>query len=132
MDQATLTTTAGNTERDRAASNENAGALIAAAAGAQRSGSGDNYRSDKLCLAPDAFLLPGLGCVSVSRSGETVIELQGFAGKHEITVGDAERLALAEPEHEWCIHMVSLLDERHYRREGPGLWRLYARGYGLS
>jgi hypothetical protein len=25
-----------------------------------------------------------------------------------------------------------LLDERHFRREGPGLWRLYARGYGLS
>jgi hypothetical protein len=49
-----------------------------------------------------------------------------------MTVGDAERLALAEPGQEWCIHMVSLLDDRHYRREGAGLWRLYARGYGLS
>ena len=83
-------------------------------------------------LAPDALLLPGLGCASVSRNGEPVFELQGIAAEHAITVGDAERLALAQPEQEWCIHMVSLLDDRHYRREGAGLWRLYARGYVLS
>ncbi len=49
-----------------------------------------------------------------------------------MTVADAERLALEEPEQEWCIHLVSLLEDRHYRRHGAGLWRLYARGHGLS
>lgn len=83
-------------------------------------------------LAPDALLLPGLGCASVSKNGKSVIELQGVSGEHAMTVGDAERLALAAPEQEWCIHIVSLLDDRHYRRESAGLWRLYARGYGLS
>ena len=123
---------AGNTDRDSAALKEDASTLFAAAAGAQRRGSRDQYRGDNVHLAPDALLLPGLGCASVSKNGEPVIELQGLAGEHAMTVGDAERLALAEPGQEWCIHMVSLLDDRHYRREGAGLWRLYARGYGLS
>lgn len=92
----------------------------------------DQYRGDKVNLAPDALLLPGLGCASVSKNGELVIELQGLAGEHTMIVGEAEQLALAEPEQEWRIHIVSLLDDRHYRREGAGLWRLYARGYGLS
>ena len=83
-------------------------------------------------LAPDALLLSGLGSTSVSKNGEPVIELQGIAGEHAMTVSDAERLALEELALESCIHMVSLLDDRHYRREGAGLWRLYARGYGLS
>ena len=123
---------AGNTDGGSAALKEDASILFAAAAEAQRRGSGDRYHRDNVHLALDALLLPGLGCASVSKNGESVIELQGLAGEHAMTVGDAERLALAEPEREWCIHMVSLLDDRHYRREGAGLWRLYARGYGLS
>jgi len=89
-------------------------------------------RGDKLHLAPDARLLPGLGCASVSKNGEPVIELQGLGEEHAMTVDDVERLAQAEPELEWCIHLVGLLDDRHYRRTGAGTWKLYARGYGLS
>ncbi len=123
---------AGNTDRESAALKGDASSFFAAAAGAQRRGSRDRLIRHDGQLAPDALLLPSLGCASVSKNGERVIELQGLVGEHEMTVGDAERLALAEPEQEWCIHIVSLLDDRHYRREGAGLWRLYARGYGLS
>ena len=123
---------AGNTDRDSAALKGDASSLFAAAAGTQRRDSRDQLVGHDAHLAPDALLLRSLGCASVSKNGERVIELQGLAGEHEMTVGDAERLALAEPEQEWCIHIVSLLDDRHYRREGAGLWRLYARGYGLS
>lgn len=130
MDQLVLA--AGNTDRGGAALEEDASTVFAAAAGAPRRGSRDQYRVDNVHLAPDALLLPGLGCARVSKNGESVIELQGIAGEHAMTVGDVEWLALAEPEQEWCIHMVSLLDDRRYRREGAGLWRLYARGYGLS
>jgi hypothetical protein len=126
-----LTLVAGNTDLGSAAPKD-ADTLFAAAAGAQRRGGRDQYRRNNVYLAPDALLLPGLGCASVSKNGKPVIELQGLAGEHAMTVGDAERLALAEPEQEWCIHMVSLLEDRHYRREGAGSWRLYARGYGLS
>lgn len=130
MNQSTLM--AGNINRDGEALKGDASSLFAAAAVAQRRGSRDQLVGHDAQLAPDALLLPSLGCASVSRNGERVIELQGLAGEHAMTVGDAERLALAEPEQEWCIHIVSLLDDRHYRREGAGLWRLYARGYGLS
>ncbi len=123
---------AGSTDGDSEALKGDASALFAAAAGGQRRGSRDRRFGHDTQLAPDALLLPSLGCASVSRNGERVIELQGLAGEHALTVGDAERLALAEPAQEWCIHIVGLLDDRHYRREGAGLWRLYARGYGLS
>jgi hypothetical protein len=91
-----------------------------------------HYRANGTQLAPDALLLRGLGCARVSKNGEPVIEIEGLAGEHAMTVGEVERLALAEPEHEWCIHIVNLLDDRHYRREGTGVWKMYARGYGLS
>jgi hypothetical protein len=130
MDQSILA--ACDTDRDSVVLKEEAGGLFPAATGARRGGSRDQYRGDNLRVALDALLLPGLGCASVCRNGEPVIELQGLAGEHAMTVADAERLALAEPEHEWCIHIVSLLDDRHYRRAGAGDWRLFARGYGLS
>jgi hypothetical protein len=130
MDQSNFA--AGNTDRDGVALKEDASTWFAAAARAQHGGSRTQYRRDNVHLTPDALLLPGFGCASVSKNGEPVIELEGLVGEHAMTVGDAERLALAEPDQEWCIHMVSLLDDRHYRRESAGLWRLYARGYGLS
>jgi hypothetical protein len=130
MDQSILA--AGNVDRGGAALNEDAATHFPAAAGAPRRRRGTDYREDSAHLAPDALLLPGLGCASVSKNGEVVVELQGLDQEHAMTVADAERLALADPEQQWCIHMVSLLDDRHYRREGTGLWKLYARGYGLS
>ena len=104
----------------------------AAASSARRRTGAYRFRGAEQRLALDALLLPGFGSTMVSKNGNPVIELQGLAGEHAMTVGDAERLALAEPEQEWCIHMVNLLDDRHYRRERSGLWSLYAQGYGLS
>ena len=130
MDQSIWTD--GNTDRGSAAPKDDARPLFEPAARARRCGSSNQYRGDNMHLAPDALLLPGLGCASVSKNGKPVVELQGLAGEHAMTVGDVERLALVEPEQEWCIHIVSLLEDRHYRRTGAGMWRLYARGYGPS
>jgi hypothetical protein len=41
-------------------------------------------------------------------------------------------MARVEPHCDWRIHLVSLREERHYRREDEGRWVLYRRGYGLS
>jgi hypothetical protein len=58
----------------------------------------------------------------------------GARGESEslITVAEAEALARLAPDRDWRIHFVSLLEDRHYRREAVGRWRLYKRGYGLS
>ena len=132
MNPANSTADIGNAERERAATNQGANALFGVNAAAQDIRSGNRNCSDKPRLAANALLLPGLGCARLSKDGETVLELQALDGVQSVSVNDAERLALAEPEHDWCIHMVGLLEDRHYRREGAGLWRLYARGYGLS
>ena len=122
----------GNIRHDSVMMNEYADKRLVEAAPTQRRDSKDRCRGNKAQLALDALLLPGLGCVSVSKNGIAVFELHALAGDCAMTVADAERLALEAAEQEWCIHMVSLLDDRHYRREGSGVWRLYARGYGLS
>jgi hypothetical protein len=49
-----------------------------------------------------------------------------------MTVAQAEELAQRDPDRDWRIHLVAQLENRHYCREGTGLWVLYERGYGLS
>ena len=83
-------------------------------------------------LALSALLVPGVGFATVTKNGEPVIELHGAAAEGGMTAADAEQIAFAEPEKEWCIHLVALLDDRHYRRVSKGRWVLYRSGYGLS
>ena len=98
MDQAILST--GNINRGDAALNEDPTASFASAERTTRRCTGDQYLGNKVHLASDALLLPGLGCTSVSKNGMPVLELHGLAGEYAVTVGDAERLALAGPEAE--------------------------------
>jgi hypothetical protein len=88
-------------------------------------------RNDDL-LALDAQVAVGVGYAALTRDGVPVYEADCFALEQAWSVGDAERLAAAEPDHDWRIHLVALRDERHYRREAEGRWLLYERGYGLS
>ena len=97
------------------------------------SGTGINADGTKgECLTLDAVIGVGVGAASLTCDGTTVYE-QGICDAAALlTVADAERLAMEAPEREWCIHLVGLLDYRHFCRTGPGAWRLYRRGYGLS
>jgi hypothetical protein len=83
-------------------------------------------------LALDAVIGVGLGMATLTRDGEVVYEEHGSETAELITVAQAEELAQTSPEHDWCIHLVALLDDRHYRRIGRDSWKLYKRGYGLS
>jgi hypothetical protein len=83
-------------------------------------------------LENDARIGVCFGHASITRDGVPVFEEDGHDYDALPTVADAESMARAAPQCEWCIHLVSLLDERHYRREGEGRWVLYRRGYGLS
>lgn len=83
-------------------------------------------------LAHDTRIGVGFGHASITRDGVPVFEEDGHDFDALPTVADAERMARAEPHCDWRIHLVSLLDERHYRRDGEGRWTLYKRGYGLS
>lgn len=74
----------------------------------------------------------GLGHAALSCDGQTVYEERGEDVEALMTVAQAEAISEADPGHEWEIHLVALLDDRHYRRVAAGRWKLVRRGYGLS
>jgi hypothetical protein len=83
-------------------------------------------------LAPETAISVGIGYAALTRDGETVYE-EDLTGAHApMTVAQAEKLAQREADHDWRIHLVAQLEDRHYRRDGAGRWVIYERGYGLS
>jgi hypothetical protein len=88
-------------------------------------------RSDRY-LAPETRISVGIGYASLTRDGETVYEEGRAAESAPMTVAQAEKLALREADHDWRIHLVAQLEDRHYRRDSAGRWVIYERGYGLS
>ena len=88
-------------------------------------------RQDRF-LAPDTTISVGIGYAALTRDGETVYE-EDHTGEHApMTVEQAERMARREADHDWRIHLVAQLEDRHYRRVGAGRWIIYERGYGMS
>ena len=83
-------------------------------------------------LVPDTLIAVGIGYAALTRDGQTVYEESDKQERDLMTVAQAERLAEREPERDWRIHLVAQLEDRHYRREGKGVWVLYERGYGMS
>ena len=88
-------------------------------------------RSDEY-LPLESMIGVGLGYAALTRDGMPVFEQDEQEFDDLMTVGQAEALARVDPAHDWRIHLVGLLDDRHYRRVGNGRWKLYRRGYGLS
>jgi hypothetical protein len=83
-------------------------------------------------LDPQALISVGVGYAALTRDGEAVYEAEPFEFEHAMSVADAEALARKNPQRDWRIQYIGLLDERHYRRTGDGRWVLVRRGYGLS
>src|SRR5215470_8223877 len=88
-------------------------------------------RSDRY-LAPETTISVGIGYAALTRDGETVYEEAHAGESAPMTVAQAEKLAQRESDHDWRIHLVAQLEDRHYRREAAGRWVIYERGYGLS
>jgi hypothetical protein len=83
-------------------------------------------------LSLRAVIGVGFGFAALTRDGKVVYEERDEAPEQVMTVADAERLAQESADRDWRIHLVAMLDDRHYKRVGPGKWQLYKRGYGLS
>ena len=88
-------------------------------------------RSDDY-LPIDCVIGVGLGYAALTRDGMPLYEQDEREFDDLMTVEQAEALARLDPARDWRIHLVGLLDDRHYRRVGEGRWRIYRRGYGLS
>lgn len=87
---------------------------------------------DEDTLPLDAGIGVAVGYAALTCDGRPVYEQEHGDLETCMSLAQAERLAAAAPQREWKIHLIGLLDERHYRRTGEGSWKLYRRGYGLS
>jgi hypothetical protein len=86
-------------------------------------------------LPMDAIIAVGFGYAAVTKNDKTVYDEQevDYGSRPDYwTTQDAENAALLEPDSDWRIHLVGPLSERHYQRQGPGLWVLYEKGEGFA
>lgn len=89
------------------------------------------YQHDVLPM--DSIIAVGFGEASLTRDDETVWEeLPHMEEEDFMTVKQAEAIAAADPRHDWRIHKVAPLSERHYQRQGENHWVLYEKGQGFA
>ena len=96
------------------------------------------------CCAPIAATLPldaivavGFGSAVVTRDGDMVLDgerAMQYAETDEeiVTVGQAEALAAADPQHDWRIELFGPLHGETYQRQGPASWVLVERNKGFA
>jgi hypothetical protein len=83
-------------------------------------------------LSMDMPISVGFGDASVTKDGVVAWYESYYNSTTPITVADAERMAQADPDHDWRIHLVAPLHENHYQRQGEGAWMLYQTGLGFA
>ena len=88
-------------------------------------GCGCGYRETHALLTDVPH--PGFGGVTVTKGDECVEPLTESA-----TFGDYEKIAAADPDHDWRIRVDGPLADYIYQRQGEGKWALVEQGQGFA
>jgi hypothetical protein len=92
----------------------------------------------------DKVIAVGFGGATLDRDGQVVVDgEQGFYFREEgkrperippwsFTFGDAEALAVLDPDHDWRICLHGPLHGETYQRQGVGSWVLIERNEGFA
>lgn len=83
-------------------------------------------------LPMDAVIAVGFGSAELEKDGDIVWMESGQEFEDCMTVEQAEEMAAADPNHDWRIHLIAPLSERHYQRQGERHWVLYEKGNGFA
>ena len=85
------------------------------------------------CRIGTGFLF-GVGGAKITKDGKIIWqETRQTKWNDCLTVRDAERMALKEPDHDWRITIQKpLLLNRTYQRQGKGRWMLVRKGRGFA
>jgi hypothetical protein len=84
-------------------------------------------------LPLDWDLEMGFGAGSYSRDGVVLWEEHSKNARKTVpTVADVEALALADPDHDWRIQLISAYYDAEYQRQGPGQWVLVRKDEGIA
>lgn len=88
-------------------------------------------QSASITFPEDGVIAVGFGCAQLTKDGEIVFQ-ESSDDEEFMTGADAERLAAADPDHDWRIHLTGPLRERHFQRQGDKNWVLYQQGEGFA
>jgi len=90
------------------------------------------YQYERLPMA--AIIAVGFGDARLTKDGSIVYSEPRDAQSEDefMTAEQAEALARQDPDHDWRIHLVAPLSERHYQRQGGNQWVLYEKGQGFA
>ena len=83
--------------------------------------------------APMEMLIAvGFGSAFVSRDGEQVLDGENPPGDEFLTFADAEKMAAADPDHDWRVVLHGPLHGETYQRQGEGVWMCIERNEGFA
>lgn len=81
----------------------------------------------------DGWIAVGFGAAGVTRDGKEIWSEPNDADEDNIWTGaDAEKVAAADPDHDWRIFKYAPLYEAVYQRHAEGQWVLIERGEGFA
>ena len=87
-------------------------------------------------LEPERVLSVGFGDAGYRKDGVTTSTEPGPDDERdweELTkVSDVEKLAAADPDHDWRIYFDAPLYNAEYQRQGEGVWVLVEKGLGFA
>ena len=84
-------------------------------------------------LPPSAVIAVGFGSACLTKDDKLVWDERMEEDFDKMmTCEQAEAMAAADPDHDWRIHLVAPLSERHYQRQGDAHWVLYEKGKGFA
>ena len=81
-------------------------------------------------LHADSIVAVGFGSAGYSRDGITLFQEQD--SDDFVTVEDVEKIAEADPDHDWRIFKHAPLYDAVYQRQGPMEWVLIEKGEGFA
>ena len=84
----------------------------------------------KTQLCRENIIGVGFGSAFLSRDGEVVLDENDSDDFH--TVGEAEDLAAADPDHDWRIVLHGPLRGSTYQRQGEMAWLLIEKNEGFA
>lgn len=96
------------------------------------------FHSGCLCCGPtksqlcrDNLIAVGFGFAVLTRDGVTVLQEETDSEDFH-TVGEAEDLAIADPDHDWRIVLHGPLRGSTYQRQGDMCWILVEKNQGFA
>jgi hypothetical protein len=93
---------------------------------------GSGAKSD---LSMERMIAVGFGDAGYTKDGLGVWSESDAAADSEDdfpVVADVEKLAAADPDHDWRIYFYSPMYEAEYQRQGEGVWVLVKKGEGFA